>query len=170
MTKHESYYLKFVKAMEQERMLVHDGSGNLFSYDDKRGIYIRLDNNVAHRLIRNWVKKQKHDETELNHKWTEYIRQELSERTELYYKKLDAQEPSEFITVQNGRVNLQTGELSAHNPEAYDTVALNFKFLKDAKIKEDSVTGKFLKEALGIGELDPQKYPKLKLFYQILGY
>lgn len=165
--KEKDFLLSKVEMLEEEKIFMHDSTGNLFQYRGEQGIYIRLTDIFARKVIRERL--QDNGEAKIDYQGIEFIRRELSESLELN-GKFDGQKTSEFIVVQNGRVDLRTGELLGHDKNAYDTVALDFKFLKDAKIEENSVTGKFLKEALGIKELDPQKSPKLKLFYQAISY
>lgn len=168
MTKKEKdFLLSKVEMLEKEKIFMHDSTGNLFQYRKEQGIYIRLTDIFARKVIRERL--QDNGEAKIDYQGIEFIRRELSESLELN-GKFDGQKTSEFIVVQNGRVDLRTGELLEHDKEAYDTVALNFNFDENAKIEESSVTGKFLKEALGIKELDPQKSPKLKLFYQAISY
>ena len=166
--KEKEILLDKVEILEKEKIFMHDSAGNLFQYRPEQGIYIRLTDIFARKVIRETLKDN--GEIRIDCQGIEFIRRELSESLELYSGKFDDQKSSPFITVQNGRVDLRTVELFDHDRKAYDTVALNFNFDESAKIKETSVTGKFLKEALGIEELDPQKSPKLKLFYQAIGY
>ena len=167
-TKEKNFLLDKVEMLEKEKIFMHDGIGNLFQYNEDQGIYMRLTDIGARKIIRERL--QTNGENKVDCQGIEFIRRELTESLVLYVKQFDTQEPSNCITVNNGRADLRTGKLSDHGKNYYDTVALDFNFRENAKIEENSVTGKFLKEALGIEELDPQKSPKLKMFYQAIGY
>ena len=170
-TKEKNFLLAKVESLERGGIFKHDSTGNLFRYSENQGIYIRLTDIVARKVIREKLKEN--CEKKIDCQGIEFIRRELSESLAIYCSELDSPKPSELITVQNGSLNLKTGEfqkISEKSRKNYDTVALNFNFKENAKIEENSVTGEFLKEALGIKELEPQKSPALKLFYQAIGY
>ena len=164
----KSKRLNLVELMKEKEILVHNDRAKLFRYIELTGVWKEIGDLEARAIIREFGIQS--GEVEIDYADCEYIRRELSESVELQVDALNSFEYSEWIVVQNGRLNLKTGELSPHDKKKYDTIALNFKYVSGASINYHSNTANFLKTSLGVDNFNPRESKALAIFYQCLGY
>ena len=134
----KSKRLNLVELMKEKEILVHNDRAKLFRYIELTGVWKEIGDLEARAIIREFGIQS--GEVEIDYADCEYIRRELSESVELQVDALNSFEYSEWIVVQNGRLNLKTGELSPHDKKKYDTIALNFKYVSGASINYHSNT------------------------------
>lgn len=164
---------KVVSDLIKRGKFKRNGMENLFLYNPDSGIYEMISTSVANIKIRQAVneliEKNEIDEEDFDHTDVNYIIKELSQGVENYVSQLDNFTPTDYIVTKKCRVNLQTGMTEAFNPNAYDTVALDFTYNELSEINEKSETAKFLKSSLGIEKVNLSN-KRMMAFCQIIGY
>ena len=154
---------KVVSDLIKRGKFKRNGMENLFLYNPDSGIYEMISTSVANIKIRQAVneliEKNEIDEEDFDHTDVNYIIKELSQGVENYVSQLDNFTPTDYIVTKKCRVNLQTGMTEAFNPNAYDTVALDFTYNELSEINEKSETAKFLKSSLGIEKVYRDRIP-----------
>lgn len=144
----------------------NDGQGSVFGYDEKSGVWNRLDSLHARQFMERILAPHSFH---ANTAELKEIYQNVAERCDFIEEKLASDEARTFVVCQNGVVNLMDGNIIPSDKTGYYKRSLNFNYSKDAKIQGNSETYKYLQTLLGVtGKLEDS--PKFKLLLQIILY
>ncbi len=148
-------------------ILRNDGAGNVFVYDEQRGVCQQLRPIRARQCIEAILRKNK---VFLPTRELRELHSNVAERLEFFDDRLKVYQASVLIACENGILDLSTGKLQAFDKKILIRNFLRFRFLEDARLTQESRTYQFIKTLLGVKSGPLEASPKYHLFMEVLGY
>jgi len=126
----------------------NNGKGILYRYFPEQGVWLAQDGISGRRYLATDTQAVKPD---LRVRELDVLYSELCEDIRFTEDKLAEEGCTPLIAVNNGVVNLETGELLKHDPQFFLRNALDFKYSKDAaNLPPENAWQKFGQTSLGI--------------------
>ncbi len=148
-------------------VLKNDGAGNVFVYDEQRGVCKQLRPIRARQCIEAILRKAK---IFMPTRELRELHTNVAERLEFLDERLKVYTASVMIACENGLVDLSTGKLQEFDRNILIRNFLNFRFVEDAHLSHESRTYQFIRTLLGVKSGPLEASPKYHLFLEMLGY